>query len=77
MRDMTWCIWLRHCATSRKVADSIPDGVTEIFYRGPGVDLASNTSEYQEYVLVGKGELCLGLTTLTTSYADCHEIWEP
>jgi hypothetical protein len=22
---------LRHCATSRKVADSIPDGVTPIF----------------------------------------------
>ena len=24
--------WLGHCATSRKVADSIPDGVTGIFY---------------------------------------------
>jgi hypothetical protein len=24
--------WLRHCATSRKVAGSIPDGATEIFY---------------------------------------------
>jgi hypothetical protein len=24
--------WLRHCATNRKVAGSIPDGVTEIFY---------------------------------------------
>jgi len=23
---MTWYIWLRHCATSRKVAGSIPDG---------------------------------------------------
>jgi len=22
-----WCSWLRHCATSRKVAGSIPDGV--------------------------------------------------
>ena len=28
-----WCSWLRHCATSRKVAGSIPDGVTGIFHR--------------------------------------------
>ena len=27
-----WCSWLGHCATSRKVADSIPDGVTGIFH---------------------------------------------
>jgi hypothetical protein len=27
-----WRIWLRHCATSRKVAGSIPDGVVGIFY---------------------------------------------
>jgi hypothetical protein len=26
-----WRSWLRHCATSRKVACSIPDGVLEIF----------------------------------------------
>jgi len=26
-----WRGWLRHCATSRKVAGSIPDGVTVIF----------------------------------------------
>ena len=26
------CSWLRHCATSRKVAGSIPDGVTGIFH---------------------------------------------
>ena len=29
----TWCCsWLRHCATSGKVRDSIPDGVIEIFH---------------------------------------------
>ena len=28
---MRWRSWLRHCATSRKVAGSIPDGVTGIF----------------------------------------------
>ena len=28
---MWWGSWLRHCATSQKVAGSIPDGVTRIF----------------------------------------------
>jgi hypothetical protein len=32
-RGTEWCSWLRHCATSRKVAGSIPDGVTVIFNR--------------------------------------------
>ena len=27
-----WRSWLRHCATSRKVASSIPNGVIEIFH---------------------------------------------
>jgi hypothetical protein len=27
-----WRSWLRHCATSREVASSIPDGVTGIFH---------------------------------------------
>ena len=27
-----WRSWLRHCTTSRKVAGSIPDGVTGIFH---------------------------------------------
>ena len=44
---------------------------------GPGVDSASNTNEYQEYFLRGKGGRCVGLTTLPPSYADCLEIWEP
>jgi hypothetical protein len=26
------CSWLRHCAANRKVAGSIPDGVTGIFH---------------------------------------------
>jgi hypothetical protein len=45
-----------HYATSRKVAGSIPDGVTGIFHwhnlsgrtNGPGIDSASNRNEYQE-----------------------------
>ena len=27
-----WRSWLRHCATSRKVVGSIPDGVIRIFH---------------------------------------------
>jgi hypothetical protein len=51
--------WLRYCATNRKVAGSIPDGVIGIFHwhnpsdrtMAPGVDSASNRNEYQEYFL--------------------------
>jgi hypothetical protein len=44
---------LRHWATSRKVAVSIPDGVIGIFYwhYGPGVDSVSNRNKYQECFL--------------------------
>jgi len=51
--------WLRCCATNRKVAGSIPAGVSGFFidiksfrsHCGPGVDSASNRNEYQEYFL--------------------------
>jgi hypothetical protein len=44
--------WLRYCATNRKVAGSIPDGVFGIFHHyGAGVDSASNRNEYQEHFL--------------------------
>ena len=51
--------WLRCCATNRKVADSIPAGVSGFFmdiksfrsHYGPGVDSASNRNEYQEHSL--------------------------
>ena len=32
IRGTRWHSWLRHCATSRKVAGSIPDGVIGIFH---------------------------------------------
>jgi hypothetical protein len=32
IRGTRWHSWLRHCAISRKVACSIPDGVTGIFH---------------------------------------------
>ena len=51
--------WLRCCATNRKVAISIPDGVIGIFHwhnssrslNSPGVDSVSNRNEYQENFL--------------------------
>ena len=51
--------WLRCCATNRKVAGSIPAGVSGFFidiksfrsHYGPGVDSSSNRNEYQEYFL--------------------------
>jgi len=49
----------RCCATNRKVAGSIPAGVSGFFsdiksfrsHYGPGFDSASNRNEYQEYFL--------------------------
>ena len=32
INNMRWRSWLRHCATSRKVAGSIHDGVIGIFH---------------------------------------------
>jgi hypothetical protein len=51
--------WLRRCATNRKVAGSIPAGVSVFFidirsfrsHYGSWVDSASNRNEYQEYFL--------------------------
>ena len=69
--------WLRCCATDRKVAGSIPAGVSEfsIYIKsfrsryGPGVDPASNRNEYQDHNLGGKGGRCVSLTTLQPSCA--------
>ena len=49
--------WLRCCATNRKVASSIPAGISGFFidilsfrsHYGPGVYSVSNRNEYQEY----------------------------
>ena len=69
--------WLRCCVTNRKVAGSIPAGVSGFFidiksfrsHYGPGVDSASNRNEYQDYFLGGKGGRCVKLTTLPPSCA--------
>ena len=54
--------WLRCCATNRKVAGSIPAGVSGFFidiksfrsHYDPGVASTSYRNEYQEYLLVVK-----------------------
>jgi hypothetical protein len=83
---------LRHCVTSGKVAGSILDRVTGVFFidlsfqvhYGPGVDLVSNTRDIScGEGGGGKGDRCVGLTTLPPSCADCLEIlgaltsWNP
>ena len=80
-----WCSRSRHCATSRKVAGSIPDGVIGIFPShnpsGRTVALGSTqplTEMSTRNISWGvKGGRCVGLTNLTPSCADCLEIWEP
>jgi hypothetical protein len=57
--------WLRHCATSRKVAGSIPDGVIEIFH----LHNPSGVTMVQIYFLEGTGGQCVGLTILSSSCA--------
>jgi len=78
LRSRQWRIWLRHCATDRKVAGSIPDSVTGMFHwhNGPEVDSASDGNEYQGYFLGSKGGRCVGLTNLPPACADCLEIWK-
>jgi hypothetical protein len=72
-----WRSSLRHCATNRNVAGSIPDGVTGSFHwhnrfgRIMALGSTQPLTEYQESFLGGKGGRCVGLTTLPSSCADC------
>jgi hypothetical protein len=82
---------LRHCATSQKVTGSIPDGVIGIFHWHnpsshtmtlgliqPLTEMSTRNISWR-----GKGDWCIGLTTLSPSCADCLEIcgasnsWNP
>jgi hypothetical protein len=72
---------LRHYATSRKVAGSIPDEVIGFFFSiyfsfqihyGPGVDSTSNRNEYQESSSQVEDGRRVRLTTSSLS-ADCLE----
>jgi hypothetical protein len=75
-----WRSWLMHCATSQKVAGSIPHGVSGFF-----IDIilpaalwpCGRPSKLTGFFLEGKGSPCVGLTTLPPSPADCLQMWEP
>jgi hypothetical protein len=69
-----WYSWLRHCATTRKVAGSISDGVIGIFH---WQNSSGHTEMSTRNISWGKGGRCVGLTTLQHSCVDCLEIWDP
>jgi len=67
-------IWSQHCAISREVAGSIPDGVTGFYIDlilpddyDPEVKSDSNGNEYWRYLLEGEVGQCVRLTTLPHS----------
>jgi hypothetical protein len=74
-----------HCATTLKVAGSIPDGVTGISHlhypsgRTMALGLTQPLTEMSTRNVSWdlKGGRCVGLTTLPPSCAHCLEIWEP
>jgi len=75
---------LRPCITSRKVAGSIPEGVTGDFHllSSFGSTTAMGSTQplaemSNRNVPGGKGGQGVGLTTLQLSCADCLEICEP
>jgi hypothetical protein len=63
--------WLRHCATSRKVAGSIPDSVIGIFH---SLHPSGRTMTLMSTQPGGKGGRCVRLTALPPSCADCIAI---
>ena len=83
-RDTRWRSWLRHCATSPKVAGSIPYVFIGIFHwhnpsgRTMALGLTQPVTEVSTgNISWGKGGRCIGLTNLPRSCPDCPEIWEP
>jgi hypothetical protein len=77
-----WRSWLRHCAITRKVAGSIPDGIIGIFHRynpfGRTMALGSTqplTEISTTNISWGKGDRCLGLTTFMCRLSWNLEAW--
>jgi len=73
--------WMRHCATSRKVAGSIPNAVIGIFHlHNPSARTMAlgSTQKWVQWIFTGsKSSRCEGLGILPLSWADCLEMWEP
>ena len=74
-RGTRWCSWLRYCATCRKAAVSIPDGVTGIFlwHNPSGHTVALGSTQ----PLTEMSTRYVELTTLPPSSANCLEFWAP
>jgi hypothetical protein len=81
-----WRSWLRHCATSRKVMSSIPDGVIGIFHwhnpSGRTMAVGSTLTETStRNISWGEGggwrRPVRRADNLPPSCANCVEIWEP
>ena len=71
---LLWRSWLRHCATSQKVAGSLEFSLT--IFPGALWRCQCLRNEYQKYFLGSKGDRCLALITLPLSCAEYHKIWE-
>jgi len=82
IRGTRWRSWLRHCATSQKVAGSIPNGVTGFFHwhNPSGRTMALGSTQPLTEMSTrniswgGKDGRCVWLTTLPPSCADYLEI---
>ena len=74
-----WRSWLRHCATSRKVAGSILDDIIGILHlhNPSGRTVAVGSTQPLTEMSTRNISWCVGLTTLPPSCADCLEIWGP
>ena len=80
-----WRSSLGRCATSRKAAGSIPDGVIGIFHWHnpsgrtvpPGLTQPLTEMSTRNISWGFKGGRWVGLTMLISSCADCLEIWGP
>jgi len=63
-RGMSWRSWLRHFATSRKVAGSITDGITGVSH-GSMSQLSRIRSHYQQTARLWKSLKCATLLLYT------------
>jgi hypothetical protein len=82
-----WCSWLRHCATSRKVAVSIPEGITGIFHwhnSSARITFLGSTQPLREMTIRniswrggGGRRPVRRADKRVTFFAGCHEIWKP
>ena len=69
--------WLRHCATSRKVAGLIPDGVIGIFDWHNPSDLTITLGLTQRLTEISTRNISWGVKVAgARSCADCLEIWQ-